>query len=112
MESLMDMDNISGQMVAILKESLKMDFEMVKVSGKRILALEIIIKGNIWMIKSTVPAFLNGKVVMFIRVIIKLIWGMATGKCIGMMVAIIKGSGIKVFNMEKGNYMFQDKDIK
>ena len=71
MVSLMDLVNTIGKMVVILKESLKMVLEMVKVYGKKELEIVINMRENMRMIKNQVMEYLHGVQVMFIKVIMK-----------------------------------------
>ena len=71
MVSLMDLVNTIGRMVVILKESLKMVLEMVKVYGKKELEIVINMRENMRMIKNQVMEYLHGVQVMFIKVIMK-----------------------------------------
>ena len=71
MVSLMDLVNTIGKMVVILKESLKMVLEMVKVYGKKELEIVINMREDMRMIKNQVMEFLHGVQVMFIKVIMK-----------------------------------------
>ena len=71
MVSLMDLVNTIGKMVVILRESLKMVLEMVKVYGKKELEIVINMREDMRMIKNQVMEFLHGVQVMFIKVIMK-----------------------------------------
>jgi hypothetical protein len=45
--------------------------------------------------------YLAGRVVIYIKVIILMMFGMDMDKCIGMIIAAIKVCGKKVYNMDK-----------
>lgn len=64
----MDLDNITGQMAAILKVHSKMVYVMVRVYGKNHLVNILInIKDNILMIKNMDMVYLHGQVVIYIK---------------------------------------------
>jgi hypothetical protein len=69
--------------------------------GKEVQGLRINIKGNMPMIKNVVMGYLAGRVVIYIKVIILMMFGMDMDKCIGMIIAAIKVCGKKVYNMDK-----------
>lgn len=108
----LDMVNIIGPMEAILKEHLRMVWEMGKDYGKKVQEIVTNTKDSMQMIKKMAMVSLLGQVVMYIRAITNLIWEMDMVRCIGMMVVFIKVNGIKAYNMEKGRFMFQVKVIR
>jgi hypothetical protein len=51
--------------------------------------------------------YLIGKVVIYIRAVIKMMKEMDMGKCIGLMDHVIKDNGNKEFSMDKEEWYFQ-----
>ena len=62
------------------------------------------------MIKSQVMVFSHGRVVMYIKEIMRMIQGMDMVKCTGWTVVFTKGIGGMGFSMEKAKYMYLDKE--
>ncbi len=62
-----DLVNITGQMVAILKEFSAMDLEMGMVFGKEVLEIVINMKVIILKIRNKGMEFLDGKMVTYIK---------------------------------------------
>lgn len=101
--SQMVLGNINGRMEAHILVSLKMVLSMAKASGRRqeIKLTAIVMKGNMCQIRRTGMVYSIGKVEIFIKAVIKKMKEMAMGKCIGLMVRVIKGHGNKESSMDK-----------
>lgn len=92
-ESPTAMDSIIGQMGVILKGLLEMGLGKVTECGKKGLETAINTKASISRIKSMGMAYLLGLVVTFIREIIINSFEITLDRCIGVMVATIRGNG-------------------
>lgn len=101
MESLQGMDNTIGPTEVILKDSLKMGWEMDKESGKKDLEIVINTKDSMQMIKNVVTEFLHGPLVTSTKGITSQIKDTALDKCTGVTEVSTKETGIKGFSMEK-----------
>lgn len=88
-----DMDNSIGMMEAILKVALKMVSGADKVYGKRVQEWAINMKALLLIIKKKVMEYTHGNQGIYIKGIIKPIWGTDMVRCIGKMVISIKASG-------------------
>ena len=92
-ENHMDMENIIGQLGAILKEIFKMVWEVGKAFGKEVQETVIDMKENIKKTKKKDMEHLFGKMVRFTKEIFLTISEMVMDKCIGQMAGFIKDNG-------------------
>lgn len=100
-ENLMAMESIIGQMDATIKEGLKTDCDKVTACGRKEQETVTNTKVNILQIKSMGMVSLLGRAEMCIREAIEKIFVADLVKCIGMMVAFTKDSGLMEYNTEK-----------
>ena len=99
MENLMVRDSINGQMEVCILESLRMDSNMGKENGEKILVqVPMPTTENTSKIRSMAKELLDGKVGMYILVHTEMMKGMVTERCSGQMGQYIKESGEEVFN--------------
>ena len=99
MENLMVRDSINGQMEVCILESLRMDSNMGKENGEKILVqVPMPTTENTSKIRSMAKELLDGKVEMYILVHTEMMKGMVTERCSGQMGQYIKESGEEVFN--------------
>lgn len=106
------MESIIGLMVLVLKVIFKTAWGMVLVHGKKQIIIQIIMKAITKMIRNLVMGFFNGEAEIYTRVIILMIYGMATEKCTGLMDPIIKECGKEGFNMEKARCAYKIAVLK
>lgn len=110
MGNLMDMENITGQMVVILKDHLKMDWERVKEFGRRTQGTVTDTKVIMNVTKNLVLELLHGHLEMYIKETTKKKSEMDMDKCFGTMVLITKGNGKMGSNMVKEKFTFLVKE--
>jgi len=105
MENLMDMVNIIGMMVVIIKGILKLALEVAMVYGKGIMDKVINMKDNFSKIKNKVMVFIHGKVAIYIKGIIIKICVMAMVNFFGKMEVFIEVFGKMMYNQDKENFL-------
>lgn len=101
MVSLAAMANTLGQMAVFLRVTLRMVWDTVTEYGKKVLESQINMKDSTQMIGNLGMGFFLGQQEIYTKGIISTMWDTVTEKCIGAMVATIKGNGKKVFSMDK-----------
>jgi hypothetical protein len=83
---------------------------MVRGYGNGVQVLVIDLRVSIFLIKNVDMVYLLGQLVIFIRGIMIRMLEMVMGRCIGMMVVIIRVTGRKGSNMVKVLFMYLVKD--
>lgn len=101
----MDMVNIIGMMVVIIKGILKLALEVAMVYGKGIMDKVINMKDNFSKIKNKVMVFIHGKVAIYIKGIIIKICVMAMVNFFGKMEVFIEVFGKMMYNQDKENFL-------
>lgn len=96
-----DMVNIIGQMAVFLKATFKMEFDKEKDCGKKEMETLKNMKVTTSKIKNKGMVFIHGKMGVFTRAILWMMWNKGMGKCIGQMEEFIKGNGSIINKLEK-----------
>lgn len=89
----MDMDNITGLLEAILRETFNAEWEVEKEFGNEAPGIVINMRVNIDRTKNKVMEFFNGRMETFIKETFRMIWKTDMEKCTGQMEKFTKGNG-------------------